>query len=139
MSYATPPTERPGCLSGLLHPFSRRPTIETKDVEPEEIENEEIEYPFKLKNYLFTKAESSFYHVLKSAVQDKLAICPKIRLSDILYSETRNVRYWNQISQKHLDFLLCHPETMKPILGIELDERRLLIGGHDLDMEANMR
>jgi hypothetical protein len=33
-----------------------------------------------------------------------------------------NVRYFNFIAAKHVDFLLCRADNMKPLLGIELDD-----------------
>lgn len=30
--------------------------------------------------------------------------------------------YWNKINLKHVDFLICDDETLKPLLGIELDD-----------------
>ena len=30
--------------------------------------------------------------------------------------------HYNRIAQRHLDFLLCKPNSMEPILGIELDD-----------------
>src|SRR6185369_16524844 len=123
-------TGRPGCLSVIAQLFGAKPqpsiSQSTAKITPhytgyQPIANdnvvhlpEEPVYPFKTKRYLLSKAEISFYHVLRSAVQDKLVICPKMRLGDILYADTRDYKYWNQINQKHLDFLLCHPETLKP-------------------------
>ncbi len=47
----------------------------------------------------------------------------KVRLWDVLYvpwsEESR--KYENKISSKHIDFLLCDPTTMQPVLAIELD------------------
>ena len=104
--------DRRGCLYGIMHLFGSK----TKEPSTGPM------YPFKRKSYFLSKAEVSFYQVLKSTLQEKAVICPKIRLSDILSTETRNVTYWNQISQKHIDFLLCRPDTMEPILAIELDD-----------------
>jgi len=33
-----------------------------------------------------------------------------------------NVAYFNRIAQRHLDFLVCDSATMKPLLGVELDD-----------------
>lgn len=32
------------------------------------------------------------------------------------------MKYFGKIAQKHVDFLLCEPNTMKPLCGIELDD-----------------
>ncbi|MDX1520214.1 MAG: DUF2726 domain-containing protein [Anaerolineae bacterium] len=33
-----------------------------------------------------------------------------------------NQVYRNKINRKHIDFLLCEPKTMRPLLGLELDD-----------------
>jgi hypothetical protein len=54
-------------------------------------------------------------------------VCPKIPLGDLFYVKTSDNSkyrtYTNKIDRKHLDFLLCDPKTMRPILGIELDDK----------------
>ena len=35
----------------------------------------------------------------------------------------KNRSYTNRIDRKHVDFLLCDAKTLKPILGIELDDK----------------
>lgn len=32
------------------------------------------------------------------------------------------MKYFGKISQKHVDFILCDPDTMNPLCGIELDD-----------------
>ncbi|MCX8062991.1 MAG: DUF2726 domain-containing protein [Anaerolineales bacterium] len=48
----------------------------------------------------------------------------KVKLVDVLFvaHPNDNVAYFNKISQKHLDFLVCASTTMKPLFGIELDD-----------------
>jgi predicted RNA-binding Zn-ribbon protein involved in translation (DUF1610 family) len=50
-----------------------------------------------------------------------------VKLSDLFYAKTgdfgKNRSYTNKIDRKHVDFLLCDPKTLKPILGIELDDK----------------
>jgi very-short-patch-repair endonuclease len=45
-------------------------------------------------------------------------------LADIFFvaRPNENVGFFNRITQKHLDFLVCDSVTMKPLLGIELDD-----------------
>jgi hypothetical protein len=79
--------------------------------------------PYKLRSNLLSAAEFSFYKVLESAVQKKAEIQCKVRLADIFYTPYgTNVSHFNRITGKHVDFLLCDMQTMKPILGIELDD-----------------
>ena len=80
--------------------------------------------PYRLRPFL-SAAELRFFQVLKLAVNGDVRICPKVRLADIFDvagpTEGR-VGHRNRISQKHVDFLLCDPETMVPTCAIELDD-----------------
>lgn len=51
-------------------------------------------------------------------------VCPKVNLADIFFvaRPNHNQSYRNKIDRKHVDFLLCDPATMKPIMGVELDD-----------------
>ncbi|WP_069651001.1 DUF2726 domain-containing protein [Caloranaerobacter ferrireducens] len=87
--------------------------------------NVSIKLPYKSKKHLLSKAEYNFYKTLTLAIKEKnLYICPKVRLADILYVDKTEKRqlYWNKINSKHIDFLICESETLKPVLAIELDD-----------------
>jgi very-short-patch-repair endonuclease len=47
-----------------------------------------------------------------------------VRLADVFFVSRRNENhnYFNRIAQKDLDFLICDSVTMKPLLGVELDD-----------------
>jgi hypothetical protein len=103
-----------GCLTAILKIFS--PSAGRKDLAS-------LLYPYETKNVL-TPAERDFYQVLKSVVGEEATIFIKVGLQDIfkitdqsIYTTARN-----RISTRHLDFLLCDPETFMPIAGIELDD-----------------
>jgi hypothetical protein len=69
------------------------------------------------------QVELFFLRVLEQAVGDCLIIFPKVHLRHIFYvigSDGEN--FINRITRRHVDFLLCNRETMKPVLGLELDE-----------------
>ncbi|MHB8127321.1 MAG: DUF2726 domain-containing protein [Desulfitobacteriaceae bacterium] len=87
-------------------------------------ENEKL--PYKVKDDFLTDTERSFYHSLKLCVGDKAVICPKVGLKDIFFVDKGvgkdYMKYFGKIAQKHVDFLLCDPGTMKPICGVELDD-----------------
>lgn len=53
-----------------------------------------------------------------------MTVCPKVNLSDIFFVShpERNQAAWNRISRKHVDFLLCNSRSMRPRIGIELDD-----------------
>ena len=81
---------------------------------------------YHLRDDFLSPAERQFFHVLYQAVTPWAVICPKVRLGDIFYAQTPSKRQWyiarNKIERKHLDFLLCNPETMQPMLGVELND-----------------
>jgi hypothetical protein len=107
-------TSNSGCLS----------LIATLIFGPKKLQeiNSEI-LPYKLRSNLLSAAEFSFYKVLETAVQKKVEIQCKVRLADIFYtSYGTNVSHFNRITGKHVDFLLCDLQTMKPLMGIELDD-----------------
>jgi hypothetical protein len=85
------------------------------------------EYPYFIRDDFLSKAEQSFYLVLKSVVADKTILCTKVSLGDLFYvksSDSSKFRtYTNKIDRKHVDFLLCDPNTVRPIVGIELDDK----------------
>jgi hypothetical protein len=86
-----------------------------------------IEYPYHQVDEFISPAELNFFFNLKSVVGDSAHIFSKVKLSDLFYAKTgdfgKNRTYTNKIDRKHVDFLLCDPKTLKPILGIELDDK----------------
>lgn len=81
--------------------------------------------PYKRKDWLFSKAERSFFGVLQQAVSNEHLIFAKIRVGDLLWlpkgTEGRQ-SHWNRIQSKHIDFVLCDHVNIKPLLAIELDD-----------------
>jgi hypothetical protein len=86
-----------------------------------------IEYPYFVRDDFLSPAELSFYLVLKSAVSEWALVCPKVALGDLFYAKSSDASQYrtltNKIDRKHVDFLLCDPQTVRPILGIELDDK----------------
>ena len=81
--------------------------------------------PYKKRDYLLTAAERSFYEVLQTVVDNQLHVFPKIRLVDLLYlpkgTENRQA-HMNRVQSKHVDFVLCDLQNVRPLLVIELDD-----------------
>ena len=119
--------QAPGCLGFLLNLF--RPSSSKKERTAQvdnEIEKEE-EYkplPYRLRDDFLSPTEISFYHVLKSAVGEQGVVCPKVRLADLFFvsNPQKNYSYFNKIVSKHIDFVLCEPNTMRPLLAFELND-----------------
>ena len=82
--------------------------------------------PYRPRGRLVTKSELRFYKSLVKAVQDDFEIFAMVRIADLLRVEdsVRNKRSWiNKILAKHIDFVLCDPGSLEPIICIELDDR----------------
>ncbi len=88
-------------------------------------ENEKMPY---IRKNLMTKNEWSFYKALKPIADElKLSIICKTRVADLVEIEKGlNKSEWqtafNRINKKHIDFILCKPENLLPVLLIELDD-----------------
>lgn len=80
--------------------------------------------PYRIRDDFLSPAEKSFFHILHKIAANQLVICPKVRLGDIFFvaRPNENFKYINKISMRHVDFLLCHPQSLQPLLGIELDD-----------------
>jgi hypothetical protein len=81
--------------------------------------------PYSAKPFLLSKNEAAFYHSLCRAVGERYTIAMKVRLTDVLTCSQQAVRagFRNKIAQKHLDFVICDPNSTKILAGIELDDR----------------
>ena len=81
--------------------------------------------PYQKKWYLLSPAERDFYETLRQAVGNRYLIFAKVRLLDLLWlpdkMENRPL-YIGRVASKHVDFVLCHPQTVAPVLVIELDD-----------------
>jgi len=86
-----------------------------------------IEYPYHQVDEFISPAELNFFFNLKAVVGDSAQLFSKVRLGDLFYAKAgdfgKNRGYTNKINQKHVDFLLCDPKTLKPTIGIELDDK----------------
>lgn len=81
--------------------------------------------PYFSRETLLSDGELAFYRVLLPSLPRGLAICMKVRLSDVINCSGQAWRQgWGaRISQKHLDFVLIDAETTAIRLVIELDDR----------------
>jgi hypothetical protein len=87
---------------------------------------------YGLRDSLLTPGEKPFYAVLREAVGPRFAIMVKVRLEDVLIvpkmergDEDARSKHWSArgfVKSRHLDFLLCDPATLRPVLAIELDD-----------------
>jgi hypothetical protein len=113
-------------MKGMRHPrhIKDRPRNTETGFPIQEFENSQPQLPYRTRDDFLTHAEISFFHVLSSVVGPDHYVFPKVRLSDVLFvaQPDKNLALFNQINQKHLDFLVCSRKGMRPILGVELDD-----------------
>ena len=80
-------------------------------------------WPYRVRDDYLSPEQTSFFRKLLSAVGDTYIIIPRVNMSDIFWvlnpEDGRN--FSKYISEKRIDFLLCDRETMKPLVGVELD------------------
>lgn len=105
--------KKQGCLSALLRLFA--------GAEPEPASA----LPYRRKDYLLTKAERAFFEVLQGCAGGDFLIFAKVRLADLVWipggTESR-MSFQNRIHSKHIDFVLCSRDAVRPVLAIELDD-----------------
>lgn len=106
-------SNKPGCLGLLIQLLGFAPSSSDAGL-----------LPFRLRDDFLSPAEISFYHILLSAAGDRFTVCPKVNLNDIFFVSRpdKNQTARNRISRKHVDFLLCDSRSMRPCMGVELDD-----------------
>ena len=80
------------------------------------------ELPYRLRENFLSTPEIALYRALQRMAGDRYVICPKVALTDLftIVRPNENVHFYNKIFRKHVDFLLCDPQTMKPAMGVEI-------------------
>jgi len=78
--------------------------------------------PYRLRESFMSTPELALWRVLQKMIRSHYVICPKVALNDVFYivRPNENVHFFNKIFRKHVDFLLCEPDTLKPAIGVEL-------------------
>jgi len=112
----------------LLKPNRRTRTPIYQSREPifkNEKKTEEIQFPYKAKTYIMSKAELSFYHCMKYTLEDNHIIFTKVRIEDIIYvpkGTREHYKYRNYIKSRHIDFVICDSKTGKIQRAVELND-----------------
>lgn len=97
---------------------SKQKTTEDKE--------ERTKYKYQRKKNFLTKSEYAFFHALKLATEDTHHIIIKTRLADLIEADyPQNSREYmlafNQISRKHIDYVLLNKSSLRVEHAIELD------------------
>jgi len=81
--------------------------------------------PYEKRPSLVTNAERQFFSALSDVVNDRWRIFAMVRLADVIRVRTAALRpqaWRNRILAKHIDFVLCDPDTLEAVLAVELDD-----------------
>lgn len=84
------------------------------------------EYTYRAKESFMTPAELEFFGILKFVVGEKYQIFAQVHLSTILDHKVAGQNWhgaFRHIDEKSIDFVLCDPINLKPLLAIELDDK----------------
>ena len=86
------------------------------------VKEQDERLPYRLREHFLSTPELALLRMLQRMVGSHYLICPKVALNDIFYvaRPNENVHFFNKFFRKHVDFLLCEPDTLKPAFGIEL-------------------
>jgi very-short-patch-repair endonuclease len=90
--------------------------------------NREPAFPYVPVEALLTQAETAFFASLQLAVGEDFFLFSKVRLADIIevrpgLSNKFRMRAFNRICGKHLDFVICDPDSFTVLGVIELDDK----------------
>lgn len=83
------------------------------------------DFPYQRKDYLLTRAERSFFGVLQTAIANRYLLFAKVRLADLVFiprGTDKRQSHFNRVQSKHIDFVLCDHDVVRPLLAIELDD-----------------
>ncbi len=119
---ANPTDQNPGCLTALFRLFQNKQDSQSSATQG--IPTDDKLFPYRVRDDFLSPAEMTFYRLLVDITNQRALVCPKVNLADIFFvvNSQDNPGYRSRIAQKHLDFLLYDPKTLKPLVGIELDD-----------------
>jgi len=90
--------------------------------------NIKTDLKYELNPSFLTMREASFFHaLLPIAVSHQLYVFAKPRIADfvnVTVDDKKSAQFWrcfNEISQKHIDFLVCDVH-FRPVMGFEVDD-----------------
>lgn len=94
--------------------YRRRPEFESD--EPSYLKRES----------LLLEHEQKYFATLMRAVGRHARVFPKVRLSDFIQpigAQPEQRAHWMRVQRRCVDFLLCSPNNLSPVLAIDLDTR----------------
>lgn len=94
--------------------------------EKQQDEEEPPDLPYRKKDYPLTLNERKFFNVIKPVIEENnWLLFSKVRLEDLLWIPryTPQMLKWRgYIRSRHIDFVICDRENIRPFCAIELDD-----------------
>ena len=116
-----PLASRPGCLGRLFAAFLKRP-----DQADAPASRKAVLPPPKatVSTKFVTPAELNFYRVLTGVLAGRGHVLAQVALNRVLFLPKQPGRQsWsNKLRGRSLDFVVCDPATLRPLVVIELDD-----------------
>ena len=78
-----------------------------------------------LKAQYMNKDEFYFYSFVREHLDKKYYILPKVGVDNILEPQNGNLKQYNAIKQKYIDFIVFETSSQKPLFAIDLVEHAL--------------
>lgn len=90
---------------------------------PDSPSTPESEVPFRRRPRLLSQVESEFFDTLEKVIGDVAVICPKTRVTEVLYVRdgAKHIDDAVRIDRKTIDFLICDRKSFEPRLAIQVD------------------
>ena len=121
-----PPLDsRPGCLGRLFAAFLSRPHEDASTSEASVAKQGPLPPPRAMVSTKFvTPAELNFYRVLTRVLAGRGHVLAQVALNRVLFLPGQPARgsWSNKMRGRSLDFLVCDPATLRPMVAIELDD-----------------
>ncbi len=82
----------------------------------------------QVNKYFFSDAEINLYRVLQKVTAGRAIILVQVSLRQLLWLPGKNQSnpgraiWQNKINSRSLDYVICHPTTLRPLVAIEMDD-----------------
>lgn len=119
-----------GCLMGWLSNMlgnDKVAPLNDTDMSNEDALNQETKVLWPpnvmVSKQFITPAEQSFYRVMQQCLGDDKLVFVQVSLQQLFFLKGKSQQAWrNKLRARSVDFLLCDSQSLKPALGIELDD-----------------
>ena len=79
--------------------------------------------------FFFLLLQFYFYNFVREHLDPEYYILPKVGVDNILEPQNNNLKQYNSIKQKYIDFIVFDVATQKPLFAIDLVEHPMSVRG----------